>query len=87
MKHVLLYPLLLFVTVLVTWSGVVNPTMPALSITRASVLALVVSPLLSLPVCPYCVPLPSPCTLGQQVTTYGFLIPSVIVRVLIVQHS
>ncbi len=56
--------------VLITQSGVVSPTMPVSSMTHTSVPALVVSPLLSLPIHLYCLPLPSPCTLGQQVNIY-----------------
>ncbi len=54
----------------VTQSGGVSPTMPVLSMTRASVPALVPFPQLSPLVHRYHPTLPSPCTLGQQVTTY-----------------
>src|SRR6266851_6711767 len=72
MRHILLFPLPHSAIVPVTLNGVVSPTTPALSMTCASVPALVVSPQLSLPIHPYHSPSPSPCTLGQQVTTYRF---------------
>ena len=63
-------------TVLVTLSGIVSPTTPVSYMTHASVPARVVSlqssPLVRL----YCLPLPSPCALGQQVNAYHLLIVS-----------
>jgi len=65
-----LYAPLHLVTVLVTLNGIVSPTMPVLYMTHASALVLVASYLLSPLVCSYCLPLPSPCALGQRVNTY-----------------
>jgi len=64
-------------TVLVTQNGIVSPTTPISAMTCASALAPVVFPLLSLPVCPYCFPLPSPCVLGQQLNVYFLALPQV----------
>ncbi len=66
----MLYAPLLLLTIPVTPNGIVSPTMPASYMTHASVLALVVSHLSSPLVYPYCLPLPSLCTLGQQVNAY-----------------
>jgi len=70
MRHVTLYPLPRLVTVPVTQSGGVSPTMLVSSMTHVSALALALFPQLSLPACSYCSPTPSLYTLGQQVTTY-----------------
>ncbi len=71
-------------TVLVTQSGGVNPTMPVLSMTYASVLVPVAFPQSSLPIHHYLSTLPSPYALGQQVTAYQLSYCSVLSRVLIV---
>ncbi len=85
MRHIVSSLPLYLVIILVTLNGIVNPITPALSMTHASVLALAVFPQLSLPVCPYCFLSPSPCTLGQQVTTYWFAYCFVYQCLLIVQ--
>jgi len=68
-RHVVPLSLLCLMTAPMMQIGGVNCTMPALSMTRASALALVPFPQLSLPVCSYRPIIPSPCTLGQQVIT------------------
>jgi len=65
-----MFPLSCLMTVLVTQSGGVNPTMLALSITHASVPALVAFPWLSPCIHHYLPTPPNPCALGQQVTAY-----------------
>ncbi|SRR6266851_38507 len=84
MRHIVLYPLPHLVTAPVTRNGIVSPTTPALSMTRASVLAPVVFLQLSLPIHHYHPLSPSLCTLGQQVTTYWLGYCLVQSRVLIV---
>ena len=68
-----MYPSPYLMIALVTQSGGVSPTMPASSMTHASVPVPVAFPQLSLPICHYLSTPPSPCALGQQVTTYHLI--------------
>ena len=64
------YDLYCLTPVLVTPNGGANPIMPVSYMTPVSAPVLVAFPLSSPLVCLYCFPLPSPCTLGQQVIPY-----------------
>src|SRR5216683_7028816 len=70
MRHIILFPLPCLVIASVTLNSSVSCITPVLSMTHASVLALVPFPQLSPLVCRYCPILPSPCALGQQVIAY-----------------
>ncbi len=67
---IIMYPPFLLMTAPVTQSGSVNPTTPVLFMTHASAPAPVPFPQLSPLVRRYHPTLPSPYTLGQQVTAY-----------------
>ncbi len=75
-RPIIIYPSPYLMIALVTQSGGVSPTTPALSITYASAPVQVPFPQLSPPVHHYHPTPPSPCTLGQQVTTYRLVLLS-----------